>query len=51
MTNLIPAVQLVDGHPRVSSLSISEHFEKRHDNVIMGLWRNFHIFNLGLSRE
>ena len=34
MTNLIPAVQLVDGHPRVSSLSISEHFEKPHDAVL-----------------
>ena len=34
MTNLIPAVQLIDGHPRVSSLSISEHFEKPHDAVL-----------------
>ena len=34
MTNLIPAVQLVDGHPRVSSLSISDHFKKRHADVI-----------------
>lgn len=34
MTNLIPAVELVDGHPRVSSLSISEHFEKRHADVL-----------------
>ncbi len=34
MTSLIPAVQLVDGHPRVSSLSISEHFEKRHAHVV-----------------
>lgn len=34
MTNLIPAVQLIDGHPRVSSLSISEHFEKRHADVL-----------------
>ena len=34
MTNLIPAVQLIDGHPRVSSLSISEHFEKTHADVL-----------------
>jgi Rha family phage regulatory protein len=34
MTNLIPAVQLIDGYPRVSSLSISEHFEKAHADVL-----------------
>ena len=37
MTNLLPAVQLIDGHPRVSSLSVSEHFEKRHTDVLRSI--------------
>lgn len=32
--NLAPVLELVKGQPRASSLVISEHFGKRHDNVL-----------------
>ena len=34
MNNLMPTLSIVKGHPVVSSLSIAEHFGKRHDDVV-----------------
>ena len=37
MSNFIPSVQLIDGYPRVTSLSVSEHFEKQHKDVLRAI--------------
>ncbi len=39
MTSIIPTVDLVQGRPVVSSLKISEHFARRHDNVVRDIKR------------
>jgi Rha family phage regulatory protein len=39
MTSLIPAVALVDGIPRASSLDIAKHFKKQHKDVMRAINR------------
>lgn len=34
MTTPSPELVVIDGQPRVSSLAIAEHFQKRHDHVL-----------------
>ena len=56
MASLIPAVSLVNGIPRVSSLAIADHFQKNHQHVLRDIRSltaelpdDFTASNFGLS--
>lgn len=40
--NAFPVLSLVQGHPRASSLTIADHFEKRHDNLLRSITQTRH---------
>lgn len=38
----MPILSLVNGHPRASSLTVAEHFKKRHTNVLRSITQTCH---------